>query len=154
MIKVVVASGILVIAAAGCSAPKDVPEAPPPTTGSSVVSQTPAARPDVIKSGDLGSMTGVVWREDVNYDSKTARNEDVTLAAGAYQVQAACSTGEVKLVAPGGSLPVACSGALGPGINVCTTKPGLIVAVERMAGPVGDLVWQLKRVDAQRCAGR
>lgn len=99
-------------------------------------------------------MTGVVWREDVNYDSKTARNEDVTLAAGAYQVQAACSTGKVKLVAPGGSLPVACSGALGPGLNVCTTKPGLIVAVERMAGPVGDLVWQLKRVDAQRCAGQ
>jgi hypothetical protein len=98
-------------------------------------------------------MTDVLWREDVNYDSKTVNNEDLTLPAGAYQVQAVCTAGRVKVSANhSSSTEVGCTGALGPGLNICTTKPGLFVSVERLAGPLGDLVWQVKKVSAQRCA--
>jgi hypothetical protein len=98
-------------------------------------------------------MTGVVWREDINYESKTVNNEDLTLPAGAYQLQAVCTAGRVKISAShSAATQVGCSGALGPGLNICTTKAGLFVSVERLAGPLGDLVWQLKKVSAQRCA--
>lgn len=138
----------------GCSAETSSTPSSTSAPAPSLPTGTPpaSARPDVITESDLGSAKNVVWREDIDYENVKVTNEDLTTTAGAYQLQAVCSAGRVKISADRTSeKTIDCTGALGPGLDICTTKTGLLVSVERLGGPLGDLAWQLKKVDAQRC---
>jgi hypothetical protein len=160
LLPVVLAVAATCAAAAGCSARNDTVLSAPPSSPvaaaprpSGTSSSTPRAEPDLLTADSVGSMAGVVWREDINYETSAASNEDLSVPAGAYELQAVCTAGRVKLTANRTtSMELGCSGALGPGLKVCTTRTGVFASVARLHGPVGDLVWQLKRVSGHHCS--
>lgn len=142
----------------GCSAQlaSSPTPSPSPTPSQSHASTAKSAQlkrqADLLTSDDLGPMTDVVWREDSNYDPKQVGISDEAVPVGSYELQVACTAGAVKVaVDHGPPRQFPCTGALGPGLSVCVTKRGLFATLDRIPGPVGDAVWQLRKADPGRC---
>jgi hypothetical protein len=107
----------------------------------------------VVTNSAIAMSADQIWREDANYDKGPINNEDLTLPAGQYELQAVCSTSTEVRIAVNNGKPrsMTCSETLAPGLKICTTKPGLFVSLTRGTGPTSDLVWGLKKIAPQKC---